>query len=155
MKVLLPFIVAPKTGSPTVFSRGILSPLIVDSSILTAPSAIIPSVGTCAPFWTCTRSPTCNWSTEMTSTVPSDLTLRASVGFISNSLVISLLLLPATYSSRKCAPAKIKINRAASLDSPSIMAPSAASVIRICVLGVNFLLTLVFLIVSTIPSIIT
>src|SRR5574337_738607 len=46
VKVLLPFIVAPKTGSPTVFSRGILSPLIVDSSILTAPSVIIPSVGT-------------------------------------------------------------------------------------------------------------
>ena len=51
--------------------------------------------------------------------------------------------------------AKININKAASLDSPSIMAPSAASVIRICVLGVNFLLALVFLIVSTIPSIIT
>jgi hypothetical protein len=44
-KPRLPLIVPPTTLSPTVFSTGIGSPVIIDSSTVVSPSKIAPSVG--------------------------------------------------------------------------------------------------------------
>ena len=52
------FILAPKTSSPTFFSKGRLSPVNIDSSIDELPSKIFPSTGICSPGLTQTRSPT-------------------------------------------------------------------------------------------------
>ena len=46
VKVPLPFIVLPNTWSPLYFSRGMLSPLIDDSSMEVMPDRITPSIGT-------------------------------------------------------------------------------------------------------------
>jgi len=46
VNVPVPLMVEPKTISPTFFSRGILSPFMVDSSMLVEPLSMIPSVGT-------------------------------------------------------------------------------------------------------------
>ena len=48
-KVPVLLIDAPMTLEPTVFSTGTLSPVIIDSSTLDAPSTMTPSTGTLSP----------------------------------------------------------------------------------------------------------
>ena len=45
------------TLSPTPFSTGIGSPVIIDSSILLSPSVISPSTGILSPGFTLSKSP--------------------------------------------------------------------------------------------------
>ncbi len=152
VNVPVPLIVLPKTSSPFDFSLGILSPLIEDSSMAVIPDKIIPSVGTWSPFNTWSRSPTFKILTATISVFPSGMIRLAVVGVISSSFVISRLLLPSAYSSRKWAPEKMRISSAPSPKLPRKDAPSVASPIRTWELGVNRFCILVFSIVSPIPS---
>ncbi len=58
IKLPVPLIVAPVTGSPSTFSTGTGSPEIIDSSMEERPSTTTPSTGTLSPGRTRRRSPT-------------------------------------------------------------------------------------------------
>ena len=96
------------------FSLGTLSPVIELSLINVVPLKIIPSVGTWSPFKTCSLSPISTLSIGIIFVLLSSKTNLACVGFRFNRFVISFLLFSSTYSSKKCAPAKITISIAAS-----------------------------------------
>ena len=85
----VPFIVAPVTGSPSVFSTGTGSPEIMLSSIEDRPSRTTPSTGTLSPGRTRSRSPTCTSSSGISSSEPSSRMTRAVLAAISSSARIA------------------------------------------------------------------
>ena len=66
--------VPPMTSSPTCFSTGIDSPVIIDSSTALAPSVTSPSTGIFSPGRTTTVSPTRTSSTGRSISLPSRTT---------------------------------------------------------------------------------
>src|SRR5574341_115389 len=84
----VPFTVAPTTRSPCLFSTGIGSPVIMDSSTALAPSVTIPSTGIFSPGRTLRISPACTCSRGISSSAPS-LTRRAVFGARPRSILIA------------------------------------------------------------------
>ena len=78
------FIVDPMTSSPTLLSRGRLSPVIIDSSRAEPPSTTTPSTGTRSPGLTTNTSSTRTSSIGISTSLPSRRTL-AIVGWSSSS----------------------------------------------------------------------
>ena len=76
----VPFTVAPVTRAPFIFSTGIGSPLIMDSSTLLEPSRTTPSTGIFSPGRTLKRSPGLTWSSGTSTSVPSSRIRRAVFG---------------------------------------------------------------------------
>ena len=66
-----PFFVAPTIESPTDLSTGRLSPVIIDSSTILAPSRTMPSVGMLSPALTTKTSLTFSASMLTSSSLPS------------------------------------------------------------------------------------
>ena len=71
--------VPPVTASPTFFSWGIGSPVIMDSSRVERPSTISPSTGTFSPGRTRNLSPVFSSSSDTSSSSPASL-IRFAVG---------------------------------------------------------------------------
>ena len=76
----VPLTVAPMTRIPAVFSTGIDSPVIIDSSTDELPSTTMPSTGTFSPARIRKWSPIFTSASGMSSSVPSTCTLRAVFG---------------------------------------------------------------------------
>ena len=68
------FSVPPMTSSPTCFSTGIDSPVIIDSSTALDPAMTFPSTGIFSPGRTTTTSLTSTSSTGMSLSLPSRIT---------------------------------------------------------------------------------
>ena len=86
----VPLIVAPVSGSPSVFSTGTGSPEIMLSSTEDRPSRTTPSTGTLSPGRTRSRSPTCTSSSGISSSDPSSRMTRAVFAAMSRSARIAL-----------------------------------------------------------------
>ena len=101
LNFIKPFLlmVAEITLSPTVFSTGILSPEIADSSILVEPSVITPSTGILSPGRTTTISPIARLSTATSSSAPSFITV-ACFGAKSMSFSRARLVCPLARASK-------------------------------------------------------
>ena len=91
-------IVPASTLSPFFFSTGIGSPLIILSSTYESPSESWPSTGICSPGRTTTKSPTCSWSINISSSTPLRNT-RATLGCIPINLRIAFDVFPLARSS--------------------------------------------------------
>ena len=90
---VLPLIVPPVTFSPSAFSAGIGSPVIILSSITAFPLKMIPSTGIFSPGFTFRRSPTSTSSNGISSSLPF-LIIRATGGTSpSKALIAELVLL--------------------------------------------------------------
>src|SRR3972149_2189153 len=76
-----PFTEPATPSSPGIFSTGRDSPVRNASFTDDAPSATDPSIGTCSPGRTSTRSPTTSCSTGTSSSEPSAVTRRAIAQF--------------------------------------------------------------------------
>src|SRR6266498_4365198 len=87
------------TGLPLVFSTGIGSPVIIDSSTEVAPSSTMPSTGIFSPGRTRRRSPTFTRSRGTSVSVPSSRSSRAVLGASPNNALIALLVLLRARSS--------------------------------------------------------
>ena len=72
--------VPPITLAPVSLVTGMDSPVTIDSSTALRPSSTAPSTGTFSPGRTRRRSPTCTWSSSISSSVPSGLMRRAVFG---------------------------------------------------------------------------
>ena len=114
-KLPVPFTVPPVTRLFSVFSTGIGSPVIIDSSTEVAPSRTIPSTGTFSPGRTRRRSPGLTCSRGMSASVPSSRTRRAVLGASPNkALIARLVLLRARSSNTWPSSTKVVITAAAS-----------------------------------------
>ena len=104
----VPFTVPPVTGSPIVFSTGMGSPEIIDSSTFERPSITSPSTGTFSPGRTRKWSPVFTLSIETSSSPPS-ANMRTAVGGVSSrSARIAPEVALRARSSRTC-PNKTRV----------------------------------------------
>ena len=101
------FILAPITLSPIFFSTGILSPVIMDSSIEVLPSTISPSTGRLCPGLTIIISPTLTSSTG-TSSISPFFSTKAILGAKFMSFSIASEVLPLALPSKNL-PKVIKV----------------------------------------------
>ena len=93
-------IVAPVTGSPTIFSTGTLSPVITDSSTVPSPSTTVPSAGTPSPAFTTRMSPGRTCSAGTSSSDPSARRRVAVLGDRSISWEMASVVLPFARASK-------------------------------------------------------
>ena len=100
MKLPSLFMVPPMTSSPVFFETGTLSPVIMLSSTLLAPSTMTPSRGTRSPGLTRRMSIGMMVSTPTSSSEPSSLTIRAMGGWRSSSFRTASEARPLATSSR-------------------------------------------------------
>ena len=111
----VPFTVAPMTLVPARFSKGVGSPVTMDSSTKLAPSVTVPSTGTFSPGRMRRRSPGWTCSSGMSSSVPSSRTMRAVFGASpSSSRMAALVRLRARSSSTWPSSTRAVITAAAS-----------------------------------------
>ena len=93
------FSVPEVTGSPTLLSTGMDSPVTADSSMLVAPSVTLPSTGMRAPGRTAMISPTASAETGTTCSVPPRTTV-ASAGASAMSALSAPVVCPFARASR-------------------------------------------------------
>ncbi len=95
-KLPILLIVAPMTVSPGFFSTGMLSPVIIDSSMVEAPSITMPSTGTFSPGLTITISSANTSSILIAASCPFLITVaflgRRPISFLMASEVCPLAL---------------------------------------------------------------
>ena len=116
-------IVAPTTVSPTFFSTGILSPVIIDSSIADEPLVISPSTGTFSPGRTKIVSPLTTCSIGISSVWPSRMTRAVFAWSPMSFLIASDVLFFALASSHLPRITKVIRNAAVSKYSSGIFTP--------------------------------
>ncbi len=101
-KLPVAFTVAPVSLLPAVFSTGIGSPVIIDSSTDEAPSSTVPSTGIFSPGRTRRRSPGFTCSSGASRSLPSGRTTRAVLGARPRRARIALPVRARARSSRTC-----------------------------------------------------
>lgn len=93
------FIVPETTFEPTIFSTGMLSPVMLDSSTVKVPSIIVPSTGILAPGLINIISPTIISSTFISISFSSLITV-ATFGAKLINLFIASLVFPLDFVSK-------------------------------------------------------